>query len=78
DGLGVDVCGNVWATEFRTGSVHLWGPDGGRSTVAATLPSAWIPNLAWGPGSGGAAADSVFVMDRDEGRLFELLAGVPE
>lgn len=78
DGLGVDVCGNVWATEFRTGSVHLWGPDGGRSTVAATLPSAWIPNLAWGPGAGGAAADSVFVMDRDEGRLFELLAGVPE
>lgn len=77
DGLTVDACGNVYATEFRTGAVHRWGADGGRSEVYAELPSPWIPNFAWGSGEGGFAADALYVMDRQEGRLFEVRVGVP-
>lgn len=67
DGLEVDACGHVWATEFRTGALHHWGPEGGRSEVVAELPSGWIPNLVWSE-----AGHRLFVMERGDGRLFDV------
>ncbi len=72
DGLYADPCGSVWATEYRTGRLHRWTREGGRSDVALTLPSAWIPNLRPGPGIGGFRADALYVMDRESGALFEV------
>lgn len=74
DGVAVGPCGFVYATEFRTGVLHRWPPGGQprRSTPVLALPSEWIPNLTWGLDRGGFASDRLYVMDRGEGRLFEV------
>jgi sugar lactone lactonase YvrE len=76
DGLGVDACGNVYATEYDYG--NLWRISaGGVIEKLASLPSIWIPNMRWGRGLGGFDANVLFIADRDEGRLFAVPVGVP-
>ncbi len=77
DGMTVDACGNVYVTEYTVGFIWRFTPEGEREKVA-TLPSFWIPNIHWGSGIGGWDEDILYVMDRDEGRLFELDLGVKE
>lgn len=76
DGIGVDACDNVYVTEFVSGKIWRFGPEGGDPDEAVSLPSSWIPNLHWGTGVGGWRTDALYVMDRDEGRVFELEVGV--
>jgi hypothetical protein len=76
DGLGVDACGNVYATEYIAGVVWRITPDGDLEKFV-NLPSSWIPNVKWGRGEGGFSQDVLYVTDRDEGRLFAVSVGVP-
>lgn len=76
DGLGVDACGNVYATEYAYGIVWRISPDGQIERLA-DLPSAWIPNLKWGRGIGGFSKDVLYVADRQGSYLFALSVGVP-
>ncbi len=75
DALAVDECGNVYSTEYITG--HLWrfSPDGERKLVAA-LPTAYPSSLHWGTGVGGWDADTLYVMDSFHNRILELYLGV--
>lgn len=75
DGLNVDECGYVWVTEWIDGIIWRIHPDG---TVdkAADLPSSWIPNMHWGSGIGGWEKTVLYVMDRDQGRVFGLEIGL--
>jgi sugar lactone lactonase YvrE len=75
DGLGVDVCGNVYATEFRYRYVWRISPSGTMEKLA-TLSSDWIPNVKWGRGLGGFAIDVMYVADRDKASLFAVSVGV--
>jgi sugar lactone lactonase YvrE len=75
DGLGVDACGNVYASEYTTGNVWRISSAGDMERLV-TLPSAWIPNIKWGRDVGGFSSDVMYVTDRDEGRLFGLHVGV--
>lgn len=75
DGLGVDVCGNVYATEFQHGIVWRISPEGEIERLV-TLPSSWIPNMKWGRGLGGFATHVLYVTDRYQARLFALPVGV--
>ncbi len=77
DGMAVDACGNVYVTEWIEGVVWRFSPDGMLEKVV-TLPSQWIPNLHWGSGVGGWDKNILYVMDRDEGRVFELDLGIVE
>jgi hypothetical protein len=77
DGLAVDGCGHVFVTEYVLGKVWHITPDGQVVEEAAQLESFWIPNLHWGPGAGGFDALTLYVADRDQGRLFGLAVGVP-
>jgi hypothetical protein len=75
DGLGVDACGNVYASEYITGRV--WRVSaGGEVELLATLPSVWIPNIKWGRDVGGFSSEVMYVADRDQSRLFGLQVGV--
>ncbi len=77
DGLTVDGCGNVYTTEYEVGFIWRFTPEGLREKVVE-LPSFWIPNMHWGSGFGGWSEDILYVMDREEGRVFELDLGVGE
>lgn len=76
DGLGVDACGNVYASEFTSGIVWRIDPEGQPERLAR-LPSTWIPNVKWGRDQGGFSSTTLYVADRDHGRLFALPVGVP-
>ena len=76
DGLGVDACGNVYASEYEYGNLWRISPDGAIEKLAS-LPSLWVPNMRWGRGIGGFDSNVLFVADRDEGRLFAVSVGVP-
>lgn len=76
DGLGVDACGYVYASEFNSGVVWRIDPEG-QIEELARLPSMWIPNVKWGRDLGGFSSTTLYVADRDHGRLFALPVGVP-
>jgi sugar lactone lactonase YvrE len=76
DGIGVDVCGNVYATEYTVGKIWRISPVG-EVELLAELPSFWIPNVKWGRDLGGFSSQTMYVADRDEGRLFAVSVGVP-
>ncbi len=78
DGVAVDGCGNVYITEYIVGKIWRLPPEGGTAVEVASLPSSWIPNMHWGAGIGGWSKDVLYVMDRDEGRVFELDLGIVE
>jgi sugar lactone lactonase YvrE len=76
DGLGVDACGNVYASEFQYQNLWRVSPSGTIEKLAS-LPAMWIPNMKWGRGLGGFDSNVLFVADRDDGRLFAVSVGVP-
>jgi sugar lactone lactonase YvrE len=76
DGLGVDACGNVYASEYTNGIVWRISPTGDIERLA-DLPSGWIPNIKWGRGMGGFSNEVMYVADRDDGRLFGISVGLP-
>lgn len=77
DGINVDICGNVYWTEYITGKVRRITPDGSQVDLVANLPSSWIPNMRWGNDIGGWDNGLLYVSDRDQGRLFALDVGIP-
>jgi hypothetical protein len=76
DGLGVDACGYVYASEYLRGNVWRISPTGEIERLAK-VPSGWIPNIKWGRGLGGFSKDIMYVADRDRRRLFAISVGVP-
>ncbi len=77
DGINADACGFVYVTEYTTGVIYRVSPDGTDVKLAVELDSYWIPNMHWGPLVGGWDHTTLYVADRDEGRLFGLKVGVP-
>jgi sugar lactone lactonase YvrE len=76
DGLGVDACGNVYASEYTNGRVWRISPSGDVE-LAADVPSGWIPNIKWGRGVGGFSRNIMYVANRDNSGLFAVEVGVP-
>ncbi len=77
DGIGVDACGYVYLAEYRTGKVYRVTPDGSAAVELITLPSGWIPNVSFGSGLGGWDSNTLYIADRDSGRVFGLDIGLP-
>jgi sugar lactone lactonase YvrE len=76
DGINVDECGNVYITEYVAGKVWRILPDGSDVSLVADLPSSWIPNMRWGNGVNGFDETTLYVSDRNQGRLFGLQMGL--
>lgn len=77
DGINVDVCGNVYITEYVKGRVFRITPDGLSAEMVADFQAGWIPNMRWGHDIGGWSSDILYVSDRNQGRLFALDIGLP-
>ncbi len=75
DGLNVDACGNIYVTEFVEGLIWRIDADHGPAVAVTNLPSNWIPNLHWGVGTAGWEPTTLYVSDRDQGRMFALDVG---
>lgn len=77
DGINVDACDNVYITEFVSGRIWRFGPEGGEPELAVQTTSGWIPNMHWGLGVGGFEETVLYISDRDSQGLFEVDLGVP-
>ena len=75
DGIGVDKCGHIYASEYVSGNVYRITPDA-QVTLIAETGSNWIPNIKWGRGVGGFETNVMYVADRDQGRLFGVAVNV--
>jgi sugar lactone lactonase YvrE len=74
DGVNVDICGNVYITEFTTGKIYRISPDGLDTALVVDLPSFWIPNMRWGHGINGWDTDILYVSDF--GKIYALEMGI--
>jgi len=76
DAIGVDECDNIYIGEYITARVYRWEASGEDVETVFEFGSYWIPNMHWGLGLGGWNADSLFIMDRGRGGLYELALGI--
>ena len=76
DGIAVDACDNVYVTEYIAGKIWRFEPGESEAEEVVKLPSSWIPNMHFGHDIGGWSSDTLYIMDRDEGRVFGLELGV--
>jgi sugar lactone lactonase YvrE len=76
DGLSVDACDNVYVTEFVSGVIYRFLPEGGEAEVVRETGAYWIPNMHWGNGIGGWAEDVMYVLDRESRAVYALEVGV--
>lgn len=80
DGLGVDICGNLWAADYDSSKLFRISPDGQIDVMAD-----WSDNsnqfghgLFWGSGVGGWRADALYMPVPEAGKkVKELVIGVP-
>jgi hypothetical protein len=76
DGITVDACDNVYVTEYIAGKIWRFEPENPEPIEVVKLPSSWIPNMHFGHDIGGWSSETLYVMDRDQGRVFSLELGV--
>jgi len=78
DGMGVDICGNVYINDY--GNIHVYRipPDESTVETLANLSSAsyWIPNMQWGSGLDNWYSDTLYVADINGG-VYEIPVDVP-
>ena len=67
----------MYVTDFGEGQVFRWRASGEPPEVVATLPDFWIPNMDFGPGTGGFDSDKLWVITRDGGFIYGLDIGIP-
>lgn len=83
DGLSVDACGNVYSFDWDGGPLVRFGADGSGPT--SILPPRDVPgpgrssmsNGVWGRGKGGFETDHMYIVNYDNGGVFEVDLGVP-
>ena len=76
DGIIVDACDNVYVTEYIAGKIWRFEPGSTQADEVVKLPSSWIPNMHFGHDIGGWSSETLYIMDRDQGRVFGLNLGV--
>jgi sugar lactone lactonase YvrE len=78
DGIGVDVCGNVYVCEYGNADVWRIPPQGGPGVkiIDADPGATYLPNMQWGPG-GGWDPYSLYLPDGWKIGLWRVRVGVP-
>ena len=81
DGLGVDICGNLYVNDFERSALYRITPDG--SVVDKIVSSGfWSGNyghgITWGSGNGGWSDHSIFMpLPYKSNQVVEVDLGVP-
>lgn len=80
DGLGVDVCGNVYVCDYGQTVVYRISPDG-QSKVkvidGSKISGTYLPNMQWGSGLGGWDPMKLYLPDGWKKGVFEVDLQVP-
>jgi hypothetical protein len=81
DGLGVDLCGNVYAADYASSTLYRVSPDGSQVEVLADWSDnkrAFGHGLIFGDGQGGWRADALYLPVPEDGKVIrELVIGIP-
>ncbi|MCP4868602.1 MAG: SMP-30/gluconolactonase/LRE family protein [Proteobacteria bacterium] len=80
DGLGMDVCGNLWAADYETSSLYRVSNEGEIKVMVdwSDDPDQFGHGLVWGSGEGGWRDDALYVPVPAGGSLVhEVIVGVP-
>ncbi len=80
DGLGMDICGNLWAVDFESASLYRISPQGDIRTMVDWSENArqFGHGLAWGSGVGGWRSDALYLPVPEAGNTVkEVVVGVP-
>ncbi len=81
DGLGVDICGNIYVVDYETLAIYRISPDGTsiETVFQASLADKMLAHgIVWGSGAGGFHEDAVYIPQPMNGdTVAELQIGVP-
>jgi len=79
DGMGVDICGNVYVCDYGQIKILRIPPDGSEIVPVVDLSSvsSWIPNMQWGSGLGGWDSLKLYVQDISDTVMYEIDLGIP-
>jgi len=80
DGMGVDVCGNVYVCDYGATVVYRISPDGKDKEIVingGSISGTYLPNMQWGSGIGGWDPYSLYLPDGWKKGVFEVELGVP-
>ncbi len=80
DGMGMDICGNLWAVEFESSSLYRISPEGTIEKMVdwSSNESQFGHGLAWGNGIGDWRSDALYFPVPEGGqRVKEIVIGVP-
>ena len=77
DGLTVDMCGNVYATEIESGTAWRISSDGENIELLVDVykSSPWTPNLHFGSGLGGWDASNLYIINYEKAEIYEVKVG---
>jgi sugar lactone lactonase YvrE len=76
DGMAVDACENVYVSEYISGEIYRFSPEGDPPELVYSTGDSWIPNMHWGNGIGGWEEDTLYVLSRDNGDVHALAVDV--
>ncbi len=81
DGLGIDICGQVYAVDYDSRSLYRASADGGEVTTLvdwSSAPRTVAHGLVFGTGSDGWRSDAIYLPEPENGnRVKEIVIGVP-
>lgn len=79
DGMGVDICGNVYIADYNATIIYRITPDGKTKTpiINGSNIGAYLPNMDWGSGLGGWELTNLYFPNGWAKEVFEVEVGVP-
>lgn len=82
DGIGVDICGNVYIADYGASRILRYNPDGSYRDIAVDGRELgghiYMPNMDWGSGVGGWDTMKLYVPEGwQASRTFEVDLGIP-
>lgn len=78
DGIGLDICGNLYIADYSATKIYRFGPGGGAYTTVVTGGGGvYLPNMQWGSGYGGWDEFKMYLPDGWNKGVFEVDVGVP-
>ena len=78
DTLGVDICGNLYVSDYSNSAIYRVSPSGQVQTYIDSQFSFHTHGMDWGNGIGGWLEDAIYVSQPYNGnQVAELIIGVP-
>lgn len=77
DGMGVDICGNLYVADYGASRLLRIPPGGGDTHEVVIENGGYMPNFQWGQGIGGWDPLTIYVPEGWAKKVREVYLGVP-